>query len=303
MKIAVVSTSRGRPAGLVTVINALETLRAKKTEHEVRYFIRLDSDDVDAFTVKSSGFLPKSASIIMKPSAGTLGESWNDALDAAREWDFDAVTFFPDDVVPLTLGWDECFRVLVEDQKIPACCWTDASDPHQPSYFILTRKYIEAIGGHTSTEFFPFWFDDTWVSEVYKLAFGVKIPIVQDMGIGGFNARTTSMWDLDFWAHFWIITRVLRIEQAKKLREAFGLQEPDMAPIMSLFDQLDKTWWQPVGDYPTRIECIMDQRGERGERTPRYLAAKEKAEKWLKDLNTPSLEEGMERILQVEMPK
>lgn len=279
MKIAVITTSRNRPAGLVTVVNALEALRAKKAGHEVRYFIRLDDDDFAS--PHAIRFLPEGTKPIFGPRTATLGQSWNDALDESMKWDWDAVTFFPDDVIPLTPHWDECFRILIEDQKIPGCCWTDASDPQQPSYFILTRKYLEALGGRTSTEFFPFWFDDTWVSEVHKLAFGTKIPIVSDMFIGGFNGATTSMWDLKFWTEFWIATRVLRIAQAQKLRQAFNAPEPDMQPIMSLLHELDKAWDLPVGGYATRIERIEAERGEKGPRTPRYLEAKERAEDWL----------------------
>jgi hypothetical protein len=213
-------------------------------------------------------------------------------------WDWDAITFFPDDVIPLAVGWDESIRLLSEQQKIEACCWKDVLDPGQPSYFILTRKYLLGLGGYTSTAWFPFWFDDTWVSEVHRLAFGNSLPIVEDMCIGGLNNRTTSMWDMDFWARFWVETRVLRMEQAKKLREAYGQPEPMLEFVLKSMEQHDKTWWEPIQDCATRVEFIERNRGEKGERTERYLAAKAKAEAWLK-ANKPSLFKRLRRLANV----
>lgn len=73
-----------------------------------------------------------------------------------------------------------------------------------------------------------------------------------------------------------------------------------MVALMEMFAKLDAAWEEPINGYPTRIACIEDQRAEKGERTPRYLAAKAKAEAWLADL-AKSPQEGMERILGMEM--
>ena len=281
MKIAVCSTSRNRPRGLVGLSHAI--FSSISQQNEVKHFIRLDDDD--AKSRKVVDLLHPSSVPVLGPRTATLGQSWNAAIEAAYDQmpDWEAMTFFPDDVLPMTLWWDLGIPQLIDGHGLHNSAWTDQADISQLEYFILSRRYVDALGGKIFTEFFPFWFDDTWISEIHHLAFGSPVQTIESMRIGGNAGPTTGMRDLEFWVRFWISTRSIRIDKARQLRREMGAPEIDITPILEQFAQIDRLWWDG------RMERIEKERGETKPPDIRYLAAKAKATAWLKNNPQPSI--------------
>ena len=267
MRIAVITPTRGRPANIVTLSNALD--RTRSGEHEIGHFISCDEDDLPP----PEGLLPSFAFIVRNPRADSLGEAWNAPYKVmGDEWD--ASTFIADDVLPMTPNWDKGIAWLVDRYEVSS--WTESSNPTNPGYPIMTKRFVKNMGGAPFTDWFPFWWDDPWLNEVVTFAFGRGMPIVTDMKLHQReHGITQGMRDLAFWGEFYMKMRPYRIEQGHKLAEAYGKPLLDPAGAVAMFDEMDSLW-------PGRIAAIeRENQADRGEPTPRYLRAKGRAEQWI----------------------
>jgi hypothetical protein len=241
-------------------------------DHEVTHWLSCDWDDHGPPTV----FFPGWVRIVRNPRPDTLGEVWNAPFREMGEWD--ACTIIADDVYPIRPGWDRGIAALAA--KYEASSWQEANDPNNPGHTIMTRRFIEALGGEPYTRWFPFWFDDPWLNEVHTFAFGSGIPIATDMQL---RAREhgvcQGMRDLPFWVDFWIASRRLRIDQAKRLGKAYDAPVIDPEGPLRVFHELDRQW-------PDRIGQIEQACGaDIGEPSPRYLRAKARAQEWMRQIS------------------
>jgi len=270
MRITVFLLTRNRPAGLIAAVRSLDTLSTG--QNPISYIVRYDADDqasLPAFDIlRGSGV---DIAFVPGDRPATHGEAWNQALRAAG--DFDAGCVISDDVIPLCPRWDEGVRIFVGERGYHAFAWKDLNYPNLVTHPIFSRAWAEAAGV-IFPEFFPFWFSDTWMAQVYELALGQPMPIAGEMMLGGkAGGRTGNLRDFRFWVDFWIATRVLRLEEAETIRARLGWAKVDVAPILAKFARLDEQW---------DVAAIERVRGDPSPPNARYLLAKERAERWLR---------------------
>lgn len=273
MKITVPMPSLNRPAGLLSVLTALDALASGK--HEITYVPLIDADDeltrlqVDDWMVQ--GMLPHNTHIRCAPRAGTISARVNAAM---REFPADTYCPLPDDGHPMTQHWDEYFAGL-HAQAVPAFAWVEKNDPGNPTFIALSHRWVEAIGGFS--EYFPFWFADTWIAEVHALAFAKGIGIIQQLQMGGKRGVTQGMRDLGFWFEFFDRTRTERIAQAERLAKAHGFTvdvRKERAEILASLEESSRNQLARVPIYEKSFHA------DQGEPSAQYLEVKRIAEAW-----------------------
>lgn len=280
MKIAMICMTRENPMGLLTALHALKSLSSG--EHEIIYNVRVDLDDRQALDALSwYRSIGNDVAMTLGARPITLGQAWNESVP---EGEWDALGIICDDVIPLMPHWDRAIHQLIVDRGFHGFAWMEANDPTNVTYPILSRRYYEAQGRIFPT-WFPFWFADTWLSQVYELAKGEPFTLVKDMQLGGVRGHTAGMRDLGFWVDFWRATRPLRVQEAQIVRDKMGWPEIDIIPILTKFTRLDWQW---------NVAAIEEARGaNQGDAPERYLIAKERALRWLEE-NPGILKAGLD---------
>jgi hypothetical protein len=230
MKIAVVIPTRERPQLLSAVLMAFDQLASGA--HEISYTVRCDYDvpRVEQALLDLVKVLP--LGIVSHPPPLTVGHKVNEAVAAAPKSDI--YVQLCDDQFPLTQNWD--WEIVGASLKHQLFFWNDHIVPGAYSYPVMTRKYLNAVGGKMWPEHFPFWFADQWVDEVYELAMGKRAPIIDGLKLGGRRGKTVSARDFPFWFKFYQFLRPERIEEATKVQRAYGLPEKISEGVLKRLD-------------------------------------------------------------------
>lgn len=272
MKITVGLPSRNRPAGLLSVLTAFDALSSGA--NEITYAVILDDDDyvtLEQFEHwERSGMLPPGVRKFVAPRDRTVNARFNDAITACPAEVYSQAC---DDAFPLAFQWD---RLLVGAAQIPAFSWQECNDPANATYLVISERWRAAVG-RFYPEYFPFWFADTWIAEVYTLAFAKPIGVVNQLQMGGKRGHTQGMRELAFWFEFFAATRVERCAEAVALSKAHGFSlnvERDRAQQLESMRQRDAYQMGRVPVYETGFKANV------GEPSPAYKAAKFKAECW-----------------------
>lgn len=277
MRITIPMPSRNRPAGLLSVITSLDALATGS--NEITYAIMLDSDDTDSRLMVKQwadlNWLPKNTHTIVGERDKTLNARMNEVIGAFAA---EVYCCLPDDGFPLTQGWDAIFVGLYQ-QGIPAFAWQEKNDPGNPTFIAITERWRVATG-KMFTEYFPFWFADTWIAEVHALAFAKGLGIVNQLQMGGKRGKTHGMRDLDFWFRFFAATRVERIAEAEAVAKEYGFTlnvERDRGEIMEAMETADEKQLRRVPEYESMFGSHEDPE------TPLYAECKAKAKQWIAD--------------------
>lgn len=273
MKITVVLPSRNRPAWMLSVLTSLHGLSTGN--HEITYAVLVDEDDEatvsDLKTWCDKGRLP--GVVPMVGGGKLINARFN---DACRAYPADWYIQMCDDAFPLTQNWDE---LVYGAKSMPAYCWQDINDPGNHTYPTMGSKWFDAVG-RFYPEYFPFWFADTWIAEVFALAFGQAMPIVKQLQIGGKRGTTTGMRELEFWFRFFAVTRGERIEEAKKIAEAWE------RPLEVEKDRIEQLAQMEATDlYQLKRIALYEQTygANKGPESEIYKAAEAKAKAWIEE--------------------
>jgi hypothetical protein len=224
MKIAVVLPSRGNPGRLQAVLMALDHLSSGR--HEIAYHLIVDADDRDTLELPLAW---ARQGVVFRHGGDPAVSHFNRINKLVRTLDADAVSWFADDVFPLAMHWDALIANGI-DQGLPAFAWMEITDPDNMTYPILSKRWLDAVG-YMFPEYFPFWFVDTWIMEVYELAFADSMPIVQNLPVGGRRGGTRGMHDLEYWFRFFAATHPERERDARRLADALAVDVPDEGRI------------------------------------------------------------------------
>jgi hypothetical protein len=276
MKIAVIIPSRGRPMSLKGVLISLHSMSS--STHPIGYTILCDIDDQDTayHAEECREFLEGQQA---KPTGNTLTviQDENKRILSARVNEIaatlrsDVYMQWPDDYFPMTQCWDVAIQYMVEQSNVPAFSWLEENDPTNHTAIVISKVWYEATG-RLFPEYFPFWFGDTWMKEVFQYAFGAMMPIVQEMRIGGRRGKTQNLHDLSFWFRLFAETRDERIEDARKICKAMGLSMPSPDDATKYFEQGDHYQLRSVPRYELAF-------GSSKPRTQAYIDAKARAER------------------------
>jgi hypothetical protein len=209
------------------------------------------------------------------PRPETLGSVAN---DLAAHWPADVYQVFGDDLMCITHGWDEILAQAVE--KTPhGVFWMKSAKDQQSLVPAVTEKWRVAAGG-IFTEYFPYWFDDLWLTESWVMATGEE-PIFLESLVVDRPASTHRMRELDFWAKFYYTMRQERAAHGRKIAALLSLPDKDFGA------EVARRFSERMDTYPplNRNDAIKIETSNKAETTPpseAYLRTKARAEELMR---------------------
>jgi hypothetical protein len=238
-EIAILLATRGRPEMLREVLVSLQANTAQKDK--VSLWLYIDEDDQVTLQAVEQKLFPKTDFAmhwhIGPPPAG-LGEThhalWNASGRSAQVY---MITV--DDARFDTPGWDDLVRRKFDEYPDGVLL----AFPHDPmtadvaTYPIFGWSWLETLQ-MVFPGYFPFWFDDRWVSQVGQLTGRcAKIPVVL-YPIRG-KGRTRRMRSLPFWTRYFQLTLPERQASARKLLEVIHGQ--NTAALAAAVAEMERT--------------------------------------------------------------
>lgn len=276
MDITVHMCSRGRPLQLMAALTSLQ--ENESGDHNVRYGVAVDVDDLATIGICQT----------MKPKwrAGSgfrVGERpvSMDALhnQLARDIPGEVYVGFCDDMLCTTKDWDKEIAKLVEENPRGVWWWSSKSREEFTQMPIVSEAWRKAAGG-IFPEYFPYWWGDTWLAEVYVLATESPLEYAPVYFIDG-AATTNNMRELRFWTEFYHWLKPVRIEEARRVAKALGFPELTVTGVFSQFTGIKNL------DFMNRIEEIERGQGDRGEPHEGYKVAKARALEMMQSFELP----------------
>lgn len=235
MKISVPVASRNSPARLETSIRVLQGLASGN--NEIKYIIGCDDDDLPTGVRMQQSFADDQSVILSSEKRPvSFGSIWN---RCAKLWDADA--FFPlgDDQICLTRNWDVVLAEAVESLSLSYASFVSA--PGAMTNPVISGAWFKA-SGYIFPEYFPFWFNDTWLVEVYRFIYGHHPMIMGGLLLGGKKGRTRGMRDLSFWAEYFFKLRPKRLAEAHRIAHALGMTPSVLSmddPVIREYEEND----------------------------------------------------------------
>jgi hypothetical protein len=260
-EISVMIATRARPDILAEVFASLKAHTACKDKTSLWLYV--DDDDqvmrqaIDAKRFPDIG-LPVHWHI--GPQTADLGKT-HDTLWAASGGASEIYMVSVDDARFDTPGWDDIIRST-------SAQYSDGvflAFPHDPmtsdtaTYPIFGWRWLKTLG-RVFPGYFPFWFDDRWVSQVGRLADRcVKLPILL-YPIRG-KGRTRRMRSLPFWTRFFQLTLEERKDLARKLvREIHPSDGAARESALAKVEQVAATLLQEEGPFSDLYTVFQEER-------------------------------------------
>lgn len=265
MDISVIIPSRGRTRGLAATLYGMQFLESGK--HRVHYGVACDDDDPATITFCAEIQKHMNLSYRAVPRHPTLGEAINKLADLMPA---QVYVLINDDVLVLTDKWDDVIAKAVEETPHGVFWWTSKGDANV-LFPIITDKWKAACGS-LLTSFFPFWYDDLclcelWVMTTDKDNIFLPIDIIDKP-----KTVTHRMRELTFWQKVYTASRALRITQAREIAEKLGLPPPQSTEYIA---KLMNAHLKTVSD--AWIQQIEDNQGDKAEPDEAYKIAKARA--------------------------
>lgn len=257
MKISVLIPSRNRHKMLQEAIASLHVNASGK--NEITYMVGADADDLDtvgaSFELRANGVPVRWRVAPRGPSLGALVNALS--LEAPA----DVYCSLCDDVVCLTKDWDEA--IADEWRKRPDGVWW-WSTQNDATFAIVSEKWRTAAG-RIFTDYFPFWFDDGWLLQLWLYASGepgLGLAIrLQDRAPATHRMRDSAAW-VDF---YWSEARKReRMDEAMRIRAALGWPDVSHDPDKDMKLRADAYEW---------MAKVEEKRGDKSTPTPEYLSA------------------------------
>lgn len=272
MKISVIIPSRGRVRGLTTVITGMHFLQSGK--HHVEYGVICDDDDPG--TVRFCQTVREEIPLAYKcgprhPSMGRMINSMAELMPA------DVYLVINDDVLCLSRNWDAVIGEAVE--KTPhGLFWWESDSEQQVLFPIVTEKWRAAAGGIFS-DFFPFWYDDLCLVELWTMTTSEENIILPIKICDRPRTVTHRMRELTFWQKVYNGTRKLRVQKAYEIAEKLGLPKPEaphhIATLLNLHMRRVSDDW---------IRKIEEQQGDKNPPDAAYMEKRIEAERLLNEI-------------------
>lgn len=225
-QISVLVATRGRPVFLGRLLRSLEERVSCPAKVDIAIYV--DEDDAATLEFSQAHEAVLSTYFHVGPRTPTMGEMIHQLQRQRPLSDIYVTTV--DDTLFLTPAWDDSIReayASVPDGIAMAYVDDLTGDSGSVSLVTLSRAWIEA-SGVMFTEFFPFWFDDTWLDQV-ALMVGRKLPlpVVAATQSQGLQNRTSRMRNLAFWDRFFYHTLEDREQAARRLIERIYRGQPE----------------------------------------------------------------------------
>lgn len=269
MKFACIMVTRGRPKTAFAALEIAKSLSSGK--HELEFVICADDDDLET----QEYFKGHRLSVAKAPIG--LGELWN--RGAALIPDADVFCPLVDDSFIAYPDWDELIVQTLERQPKHAKLigWNDTANRGLMTLPIVGAEWYKAAGLYKG--YFPYWFYDTWVAEVYSFVTG-ELPILpKELLLVAKKGVTQGMRDLGFWWDFYSALRPERLAEAERLRSHYNIS---IAPMN--LDSAVKYWETRDQSFKPIIYRMEADMAGLQTSSERYQAAKSAAEQKLQEL-------------------
>jgi hypothetical protein len=267
MKISMLMPTRGKPHIAAAIVSGGMFLASG--EHEIVWILGVDDDDLTVSRLDAlTALMADNVTITIAPRARALGMIFNRCAAAAPA-DTDIYCQFVDDGIIASVDWDKIMvdRISQMPKEIGMISWMAGEGRHNPGQPCFTREWYQLAGFYT--EWFPFWWDDTWLAEKWSFVTGAFTPVIPEMYLACRKSVTRRMRDLRFWCQFFAETRRDRLEEARVIREALGLALPgNMGWLIEQWEARDR---QMLANVPT-LEAALGNAGD-NEASPLYLDA------------------------------
>jgi hypothetical protein len=257
MKIVVLIPSRTAPFKLQDTLHAARSLESGR--HDVRYVVGVDHDDPNTLAMCTMLTLQsRQYRYRVFKRMSSLGHMSN---IMAAENPADCYCSLGNDTVPVTPGWDEAVHKAWSARPDGVFWWHGCECP------IVSHKWMKAAG-YLYTDFFPFWWDDNWLIQLWAMASdGPQLFI--DGRLEDKPLATLRMRDLRFWTEFYGHMKPYRQKEAARIATALGW------PVGSLEDDTGDVkdhFWKVIED-------VERAQGDKEPPTEAYRIAKERAER------------------------
>jgi hypothetical protein len=247
-------------------MSAVQTMhRMASGKHQITYAIGCDADDpqtVAACYVLALG--TPQISIYCMERIGSLGEVAN---RLAAKHPADVYCSLCDDVEILTPGWDEVIAKKLAARPDGVWWWEMPKGRQIATYAVVSDRWYRAAG-YIFTDYFPFWWDDVWLLQLWNMASGEN-----GAGVGAFLSdiaiATHRLRDLHFWTKFYTSKRPERIAEAARIAKALGW--PERQVNGACLGDVRPAFWGEAADVERR-------QGDKSPPTPEYIRAKARAE-------------------------
>ncbi len=264
MKITLHMCSRGRPLQLVAALTSLRDNESGR--HEVRYAVACDVDDKATIgtLVSLQAKMPLGYRVGHRPVS--LDARHNQlAIDMPAE----VYACFIDDALCLTRDWDD--RIAEVYQANPKGLWWWRSKGDDLTLMPITSEAWRSAAGKIFPEHFPYWWGDTWLSEVWVLATERNLEFAP-VDFLDCPKKTHNMRDLRFWHSFYLWLQPERIAEAMTISQRLGFSRPTITgPLSEIIGSANPAFVE-------RIDEIERVQGDSGEPHEGYVIAKERAE-------------------------
>jgi hypothetical protein len=230
-------------------------------KHDIQFIIGADHDDPNTMAM---GYVLKlqrrPVTVHPMQRMSSLGAMANTLATVEPA---DVYCSMGDDHEVQTPNWDEAIHQAWMQQADNVWWWHCKQNM---TLAIVSDRWRRAAG-RIYTDYFPFWWDDLWLLQIWRYASGrdciLGIPaFIKDCGPG-----THRMRDLQFWTDFYWSRRAERIAEADRIRTILGW------PSVKHTAALDLT------PNPTFVPAQVEgQQGERTPPTPEYRRAKSRAQ-------------------------
>ena len=172
----------------------------------------MDSDDPQ--TIAACIPLGPAVRVHVLRRRGSLGQIVN---ILSEQNPADVYCSYADDLVMQEPGWDQIIADALEDHPDWVLWWGAQTVNCKTTYAIVPDVWRKAAG-RIFTDYFPFWFDDTWLMQVWQYAVGsvdhwvaLDAEIIDDsMG------KTHRLQDYQFWEQFFWDRDGERLEEAAR---------------------------------------------------------------------------------------
>ncbi len=265
--------------GLSAALTSLDRLASGK--HDITYAIATDLDDphTQSFCVEMQKEMHLAYKVGPRPRA--LGCLVNEMAELVAA---DLYFALCDDMLCLTPDWDDIAAKAALQTPHGVFFWQSAlvHKGHDALWPIVTHKWLKAAGC-IYTDHYPFWYDDLALVEQYALATGETIKRLPITALDK-PGNTHRMRELPFWNDFFLFTRQWRIQRGKEIAAGLGFMIPTIGA--ELVKLLDTEWCKPPREY---LEQIERNQGDKSPPDENYIAAKQRAETWMKTGTDPNL--------------
>lgn len=253
MKIAYCMATRGAPRRAAAAIEIAHALESEL--NEIMYLIAADWDDVATWGYFGDYAPPSLIKMIVETRSPSIGALWNRLAKHAINNGAEALVILGDDNFVTTPAWDEGIAQLCPSGSVGVFAWTDLGSANQPTNPIISKDWYN-LYGDVYPEYFPFWFVDTWLAEVWSFTSGEPIQLVPQLILTGKKGKTKRLKDLAFWWEFFVATRPERLAKAAEIRTSMGhepMSSERLSYIISMWEKHDSTVIGRIPDHEAKM--------------------------------------------------